>query len=413
MPHINRQNIDRRTNKPNDPRTETWRQNDQVLRRSEQVRRDDDVIRTPKQSIYDVDYAIKIFIENEIQPVVLDNGNSIPVPVIFAHGEKWDNVRRLGYMRDEKGMLQSPAIMIKRNSFVERDTYKTLDVNINPNANLIVAPNRYNPRNRYEDTLHPFPIGEINQAESLPAYLLNMPKLITVEYELMIWTDFSTQLNELTNDLFTYNRFSWGNGQNSYNTTMGTISFETVNTISDDRIVRANIPLTVQAAVQSEQEAKISTIRKMYSIKKVSFDMVIDVSNNIFESTNVPARVLQQYSSVMSGNKITVSNTSTGTSTTINSATMLYLTELSDKIATYLSTTSVNVSGTPKINPVNNATATVNEFDIYINGQYIDKAAYTWTPDDTTNIQTITFNTALLGYNIEAADLIVVNGRWA
>ena len=413
MPHINRQNIDRRTNKPNDPYTESWIQPDQVLRRSEQTRRDDDVIRTPKNSIYDIDYAIKIFIEKEIQPVVLDNNITIPVPVIFAHGEKWDNVRRLGYMRDEKGMLQSPAIMIKRNSFVERDNYKTLDVNINPDSNLIVAKNRYNSRNRYEDTLFPFPIGQSKNAESLPAYVVNIPKYITVEYELMLWTDFSTQLNELVNDLFNYNRFAWGNGSNSYNTTMGTISFETVNTVSDDRIVRANIPLTVQATLQSEQEVKVATIRKMYSIKKVSFDMVIDVANNIFESTTVPARVLQQYSSVMSGNNIVVSNPSSGAVTTIDSTTMLYLTELSDKIATYVSTTSVTVSGTPKINPVNNATATVNEFDIYINGQYIDKAAYTWTPNDTTNIQTITFNTTELGYNIEAADLIVVNGRWA
>ena len=413
MPHINRKNIDRRTNKPNDEYTESWIQPDQVLRRSEQTRRDDDIIRTPKRSIYDIDYAIKIFIEKEIQPVVLDNNITIPVPVIFAHGEKWDNVRRLGYMRDEKGMLQSPAIMIKRNSFVERDNYKTLDVNINPDSNLIVAVNRYNPRNRYEDTLFPFPIGQSNNAESLPAYVVNIPKYITVEYELMVWTDFSTQLNELVNDLFTYNRFSWGNGSNSYNTTMGTISFETVNTISDDRIVRANIPLTVQATLQSEQEVKVATIRKMYSVKKVSFDMVIDVPNNIFETTNVPARVLQQFSSVMSGNNIVVSNPGTGTVTTIDSTTMLYLTELSDKIATYSNSTTVTVSGTPKINPVNNVTATVNEFDIYINGQYIDKAAYTWTPNDTTNTQTITFNTTELGYNIEAADLIVVNGRWA
>jgi hypothetical protein len=135
MPHINRQNIDRRTNKPNDPYTESWIQPDQLLNRANQIRRDDDVIRTPKRSIYDIDYAIKTFIEKEIQPTILDNATTISVPVIFAHGEKWDNVRRLGYMRDEKGMLQSPAIMIKRNSFVERDNYKTLDVNINPGQN--------------------------------------------------------------------------------------------------------------------------------------------------------------------------------------------------------------------------------------------------------------------------------------
>jgi len=410
---LNRKNIDRRTNKPDLDYTKSNIQPDQVLNRSKQVRRDDDVIRTPKRSIYDVDYAIKTYIEQEIQPTIIDNETIISVPVIFAHGEKWDNVRRLGYMRDEKGMLQSPAIMIKRSSFSERDNFKTLDVNINPDSNLIVHKNKYNPRNRYEDTLFPFPIGELNQQESLPAYIVNIPKYITVEYELMIWTDFSTQLNELVNNLFTYNRFAWGEGINSYNTTMGTISFETVNTVSEDRLVRATIPLTVQATLQSEQETRVNTIKKMYSIKKISFDMVIDVSNNIFESTIVPARLLQQYSSIMSGNKVVVSNLSTGGTTSINAEAITYLTQLTDKIATYSNATTATVTGTPARNPVTGTVATINEFDLYINGQYIDKAAYVFTPNINSATQTITFNTALLGYAIEVEDLIVINGRWA
>lgn len=409
---LNRQNIDRRTNKPNLQYTESNIEPDRVLNRSEQVRRDDDVIRTPKRTIYDIDYAIKTYIEQEIQPTIIDNETIVPVPVIFAHGEKWDNVRRLGYMRDEKGMLQSPAIMIKRNSFVERDAYKTLDVNRPHGSNYIVAKNKYNSRNRYEDTLFPYPIGALNQEESLPAYVINIPKYITVDYELMLWTDFSTQLNDLVDNLFTYNRFAWGHGINSYNTTMGSISFETINTISEDRIVRATIPLTVQATLQSEQETRVNTIKKMYSVKKVSFDMVIDVSNNIFESTNVPARLLQQYSSIMSGNKVVVSNSNTGTTTSIDSSAISYLTQLTDKIATYSNTSTVTVSGTPATNPITLAFATVNEFDIYVNGQYIDTDAYSFTPNGT-NTQTITFNTTALGYSIEAADLIVINGRWA
>ena len=409
---LNRQNIDRRTNKPNLKYTESDIQPDPVLNRASQVRRDDDIIRTPKRSIYDIDYAIKTYIEQVIQPSVIDNEIIVPVPVIFAHGEKWDNVRRLGYMRDEKGMLQSPAIMIKRNSFVERDNFKTLDVNQNPDSNLIVHKNKYSARNRYEDTLFPFPIGELNQAESLPAYVVNIPKYITVDYELMIWTDFSTQMNDLVDNLFTYNRFAWGSGTNSYNTTMGTVSFDTVNTVSEDRIVKSTIPLTVQATLQSEQETRVSTIKKMYSVKKLSFDMVVDVSNNIFESTTVPARILQQYSSVMSGNKLVVSNSSNGSVTNINSSVMSYLTQLIDKEGVYVNSTTINVIGTPHINPITNYAATRNEFDVYINGQYIDTAAYSFTPTDTSNTQTITFNTTLLGYPIESTDLIIINGRW-
>jgi hypothetical protein len=48
---------------------------------------------------------------------------------------------------------------------------------------------------------------------------------------------------------------------------------------------------------------------------------------------------------------------------------------------------------------------------VYVNGQYIDKAAYTWTPGDSP--QSITFDTGVLGYDILSGDTVIVNGRWA
>ena len=112
----------------------------------------------------------------------------------------------------------------------------------------------------------------------------------------------------------------------------------------------------------------------------------------------------------MSGGNVVV--TGGGTTATIDAATMLYLTQLTDKEGVRVSTTEITVNGIPNINPITNAAATINEFDIYINGQYIDKAAYTWTPNDAVSTQTITFNTTLLGYTIDVGDLIVVHGRW-
>ena len=129
MPKINRNNIDRKTNKPNSLNADGGIFNDPILNRADHVRRDDDVIRSKQRTIYDIDYAVKWFIDNEIQPQIKTDQSLINVPVIFANGEKADNVRRLGYLRDEKGKLQSPLIMLKRNSVQERDNNKTLDVN--------------------------------------------------------------------------------------------------------------------------------------------------------------------------------------------------------------------------------------------------------------------------------------------
>jgi hypothetical protein len=407
MPRLNRDNIDRKTNKPNPARTEGLTP-DLLLNRALQTRRDDDVVRTKQRTIYDIDFAIKWYIENEIQPQITANQQLVSVPVIFANGEKWDNVRRLGYLRDEKGMLQSPLIMLKRNSIGEKDDQRTLDVNRAQSGNYLIHKSKYNDRNRYEDDLFPIPNNEPQSSEKF--YIIDIPKYVTVEYDMMLWCDFSSQLNELIDQVLPYGRFSWGNDGNKFPTALGQASFETVNTIGEDRLVRATIPLTVQATLLSEQEARVSTIKKMYSIKKVVFETAIDVGINIFATTAVPVQLLRMQSVITSGGNIMVSGG--GTTSTIDAATMYYLTSLTEKLATYSNATTVTVTGTPALNPVTTSYASVNEFDIYINGQYVDTATYVWTPTAAAT-QTIVFDTAVLGYILDAQDIIIIKGRWA
>lgn len=406
MPRYNRKNIDRKTNKPNPGRTEGLLP-DQQLNRAEQTRRDDDVIRGAQRTVYDIDYAIKSYIENEIEPQITSNENLINVPVIFSNGEKWDNVRRLGYIRDEKGKLQSPLIMIKRSSLQERDNKKGLDVNRTLSDNRIIYKSRYNEKNRYQDELFPIPTNP--PANSSKIYVVDIPKYVNIEYEMMLWCDFTTQMNELVDQILPYSRFAWGNESNRYETMIGNVSFETVNTTGEDRLVRATIPLTVMGTLLSDHETKISTLKKMYSVKKVVFQTVVDVSVNIFNTTTVPQQLLNVSQTITGGGSVIVNGG--GSRTSVDSDTMSYLTNLTDQTATYVSSTTVTVTATPAINPTTLGFAVKNEFDVYVNGQYIDKAAYTWTPGDSP--QTITFDTSILGYDIQSTDTVIINGRWA
>jgi hypothetical protein len=377
---------------------------DLVLNRAEQTRRDDDVIRTAKRTTYDIDYAIKWFIDNEIQPQIISNQVVTHVPTIWSNGEKWDNVRRLGYLRDEKGMLQSPLIMLKRNTVTERDSVKTLDVNRPQSENVRVYKSKYNERNRYEDSLFPMPLNEPANSEKI--YIADIPKYVTIDYDMMIWCDFTTQLNSVIDQILPYGRFAWGNEFNKFTTTLGPINFETVNTVGEDRLVRATIPLTVLGTLLSEQEVRRSTLRKMYSIKQLTFDQYVDVDVDLFSTTIVPKQLIRL---ATSGVNFSVTG---ATNTKISPETMAYLTTLTEYQAIYSSSTTVTVNAYAAINPVTLTTATKNEFDLYINGQYIDKQLYTWTPSDAST-QTIVFDTTALGYVIETTDVIIVKGRWA
>ena len=401
MPIFNKQNIDQKTNKPT-----TIGSPNVTLNRSLQTRRDDDVIRSPKRTLYDIDYAIKWFIENDIRPQITADQTLIDIPIIYANGEKWDNVQRLGYLRDEKGMLQSPVIMLKRNSVIERDNIKTLDVNYNPNENVLTYRSKYNERNRYND---PMPnIGNQGAAQD-KIYVINIPKYVTIEYDMMIWCDFTIQLNDVIEQILPYGRFSWGNETSKFPTTIGAVNLETINTVGEDRLVRATIPLTVLATLLPESEARISTIKKMYAIKKVVFDTNIYVSSDLFSTTTVPSNILQMQSHINNGGTAQMFGATSGilTADIIN-----YLTSLTEQTATYSNSTTVTVSASVRTNPLTGLAATKNQFDVYINGQYIDKAIYQWTPSNTTS-QTIVFDTNILGYTLTATDTIIVNGRWA
>jgi archaellum component FlaF (FlaF/FlaG flagellin family) len=161
----------------------------------------------------------------------------------------------------------------------------------------------------------------------------------------------------------------------------------------------------VQASLLSGQEARKSTLRKMYSIKKVTFDTIVDVSTDLFSTTIVPAQILKAASS---NSGVRVSGANTGT---LSTQTLQYLIGLTEQLITVTTETdTITINQAVATNPETAQLATVFEFDIYLNGQYLDKATYSWTPAST---QTIIFDTAVLGTTLQTDDIIVVKGRWA
>ena len=165
---------------------------DRTINRADQVRRDTDTIKTPACSIYDVDYAIISYIRDVIKPTVIEDGNVIDIPIMYANGEKWSQVQKHGYMRDQKGKLMAPLMILKRNSITERDTLKKLDVERNPSGNTQTLRNRFTQANRYDR------FGVLNNAKPTQEfYITSVPEFIDVTYELLIWTPYIEDMNKV------------------------------------------------------------------------------------------------------------------------------------------------------------------------------------------------------------------------
>ena len=241
--------------------------------RAEQVRRDNDIIKTPKITIEDVDFAILSFIRDVIKPHVIENGQSIDVPVMYTNGEKWAQVQAKGYMRDRKGKIMTPIISIRRASIIERDTLKSLGVNQNPAGNDFIYQNKHSVKNRYDR------FSLINgEQRSKEYYASPVPEFVDVAYEFLLWTEYTEQMNSLVEQIMPTNGFAYGTTF-KFPTMLQDVSFETTNATGEDRVVRATIPATVKGTLLMPFELKRSNFEKAHSIKKIVFGKETDGFN--------------------------------------------------------------------------------------------------------------------------------------
>ena len=246
-------------------KTQSTYSKDIVPNRANQVRRDNDIIKTPKCSIEDVDFAIISYIRDILKLQVIENGQMIDVPVMYANGEKWAQVQAKGYMRDRKGKIMTPVISIRRGSITERDTLKSLGVNNNPAGNDYVFQNKHSTENRYDR----FSVQRGKQRKK-EYYLAPVPEFIDVSYELLLWTEYTEQMNSLVEQIMPTNGFAYGTTF-KFPTYMSDVTFDTTNATGEDRVVRATIPLITKASLLSPFELQRSNFEKRFSVKKIVF----------------------------------------------------------------------------------------------------------------------------------------------
>lgn len=251
---------------------------DKVINRAEQIRRDDDIIKTPKCTIEDVDWAVLSYLQEIVKPQIIENNQTIDVPVLYANGEKWAQVQSRGYMRDRKGKMMTPLISIRRGTITERDTLKKLDVNQNPSGNSQVLQNKFSTINRYDR------FSLIRGDKPLKEfYVTAIPEFIDVSYELFLWTEYTEQLNSLIEQLMPLGGFAWGTTW-KFPTFISDYTFETMNATGEDRLVRATLPLITKATLLMPDELRKSNIQKRFSTKRITFkseveSFNVDVSN--------------------------------------------------------------------------------------------------------------------------------------
>ena len=90
-----------------------------IINRGHQRKRDD-TIQDVSVSLMDMDSSIMFYFENVIKPTVVENGETVKVPIMYSSPERWKAIQRDGFMRDKKRQVITPVITYRRTS-IERD----------------------------------------------------------------------------------------------------------------------------------------------------------------------------------------------------------------------------------------------------------------------------------------------------
>jgi len=256
------------------------------INRAYQMRRDNDTVKTPKVSLYDIDYAILYHLSENLKLKVQEEDRTIDVPVLYADGEKWAQIRSRGFLRDSKDKVLVPMIAVRRTGVTPDDRIPTLDLNNRATQRKFFP---YKTMNMQYDRIS----GQVTRKPSYEFYLVDIPYYVRVTYDLVILTNMIEQMNDIVQGIMTVSDHVWGDFY-TFRTSVENATMANTNNSGEDRVVSTTISLQVDGYLLDEFKYQESEIQKAFTIKKVRFenereehDFYIEEPSIFFENTHI------------------------------------------------------------------------------------------------------------------------------
>ena len=225
-----------------------------------------------KIGIQDIDEALFYYFTEVIRPSVRQNGELLPVPVIYGAPEKWKSYQKDGYYRDTKGKIMAPLIMVKRTS-LEKDRSLTNKLDANSPINFNVFTKKYDQRNAYDQ----FSVLN-NRKPSKTYYASVVPDYITLTYECVIFTYYVEQLNKVVEAIQYASDSYWGDPERfKFKASIDSFAFQTEMQTDNERIVRSSFSIKLKGYVVPEiLQRDLNGIQKYTEKSKIIFSLETD-----------------------------------------------------------------------------------------------------------------------------------------
>jgi len=234
-----------------------------------------DTIKDISVSLMDMDSAIMYYFTEVIKPTVVENGETIKVPVMYSSPERWYAIQNSGFMRDAKRQVIIPAIAFRRTG-MEKDSTLPVD-KLNPEEPKLhwQFERKYTNANRYDN----FTIqqGLFPQKEY---YNVAVPDYMVLSYDFVVWTPYIEQMNKLVE------RINWSAGSywgepNKMRFRTNIDSFTDSTEVTDaERIVKTEFSVTLRGYLIPEAFNELAgphTVQQHLTPKSVLIGTETDV----------------------------------------------------------------------------------------------------------------------------------------
>lgn len=206
-------------------------------------------------TLKDIDTAVMSHIKNIMKPVVRESGENIKVPVLYANEERWKSVRKNGVLRDNKGSVMLPVIMIRRTDVSYNDTLQqSFKHDVSGQHVKVLRVKQWSSKNRYSN--FSIKTGEKPVYETITT---GMPDFIICSYSVMLFSAYIDQMNNISQLFLEHLQTYFGDNENyKFLCTLdGSISDTTEMAVDSERIIKNELSISLNGYVLPEYTNRV------------------------------------------------------------------------------------------------------------------------------------------------------------
>ena len=343
-------------------------------------------------TLYDIDFAMMEYMTDVVIPDVEENGTKVKVPLIYGNPERWKAATKDGYIRDQRGKIQIPLIMYKRNSIARDDSLaNTMNRNIS-----YPTLTKYNKKQKYDK------FSLMNDIKpNVEAFNIAVPDYVTVSYEVMIWTNFTEHMNKIV-EQFQYATDEYWGDKKKYKFRVRIDSFDNQTEVGQgsERVVRTSFTMAVNAYLLPSEFNNKPTSNKEFTPKRVVFGYEADLTGGGTGINPVKQKTINQYADVLD-----------------------FLGTRGSVPGSYIDADTVKIysAEVPKLPPSLEGNFDVNNwFKVFVNGIFIPSEKYSYYVSSSANEVEFNFSTGsigsasstTLGYELSGSDEFAIVGKF-